>query len=273
MVYEKAQEAASYILGKIGSAPKIGLVLGSGLGGLAEKISNPVFIDYAEIPNFVSSTAPGHKGRFVIGELNGTAVMCMQGRLHYYEGYPLWNVTFPVRVMKLLGVETLILTNAAGGINMNFKVGDFMILQDHINYTGVNPLIGKNEEGFGPRFCDMTFTYDRGLQRLAEEAAAEVGTEIHKGVYVGYSGPSFETPAEIRMFRILGGDAVGMSTVNEAIVASHCGMKLLAISCITNMAAGILEQKLDEQEVIAIGIMRAPVFQTLITRIVAKIAG
>jgi len=272
MVYEKAQEAAKFILEKIDRVPKLGLVLGSGLGGLAEEIINPVALNFADIPHFVSSTAPGHRGRLVIGELEGKMVICMQGRIHYYEGYPMWNVTFPVRVMKLLGVETLILTNSCGGINKDFNVGDFMIIEDHINFTGTNPLIGKNEDGFGPRFCDMSYTYDRELQQLALNAARQVGTGIRKGIYLGYSGPSFETPAEIRLFRNWGADAVGMSTVSEAIVASHCGMKLLAISCITNMAAGILDQKLSEQEVIEIAGSRAGVFKRLIETIVSEIA-
>lgn len=272
MIFEKVQESIAYIKSKTTLAPTVGMVLGSGLGSLADEITNPCYIDYADIPHFVSSTAPGHQGRFVIGEFEGKIVICMQGRLHFYEGYPMWNVTYPIRVMKAMGVETVILTNACGGVNESFHVGDFMIIKDHLNFLGTNPLIGQNESKFGPRFCDMSYTYTPALRELARNAAKEVGTDIQEGVYLAYMGPSYETPAEIRMFRSWGADTVGMSTVPEAIVASHCSMQVLAISCITNMAAGVLDQKLTEDEVIETAASRGPVFSKLLRKIVEKLA-
>ena len=263
--------AAEYIRSKICKAPEIGIILGSGLGGLAQEISSPVFIPYSEIPDFAQSTAPGHAGRFVAGQLSGKNVLCMQGRFHFYEGHSFADVTFPVRVMKKLGIQTLLVTNASGGINPHFEVGDFMLIDDHINFMGSNPLIGENAEDFGPRFCDMTYAYDPALKKIAMAAADACEIELKRGVYLGCTGPSFETPAEIRAFRTLGADAVGMSTVPEVIVASHCEMPVLAISMITNMAAGILEQKLDGQDVIDTANRRAKVLQTLVSCIVEKI--
>ena len=265
------RESADYIAKFWNEKPQVGIILGSGLGPLAEAIENPIYVEYSNIPNFVSSTAPGHIGRFVIGNLNGKNVICMQGRLHYYEGYSLEQITLPVRCMKLLGVETLMITNAAGGVNYNFNVGDFMLITDHINFMGNNPLIGPNNPDFGPRFCDMSYTYNPELLNIARSVSKEINIPIQEGVYMGYSGPSFETPAEIRAFRTLGADAVGMSTVPEAIIANHCGIKVIGFSCITNMAAGMLDQKLDEQEVVEIGQMRSPYFQELIKAIISKL--
>ena len=262
------QEAAEYVRARIGETPRIGLILGSGLGGIAEVIEGKHIIPYGEIPHFVCSTAPGHKGQFVAGRFGGKPVICMQGRLHFYEGHALSDIIFPVRVMKQLGVTSLIVTNAAGGINTSFQVGDLMLIEDHINFMGTNPLIEPNDASFGPRFCDMTYTYTPALRQAAQEAAQSLGLTLQKGVYLGCTGPSYETPAEIRAFRTLGADAVGMSTVPEVIAASHCGLQVLAFSLITNMAAGILDQPLTEEEVIEIGNRRGSDLQRLITRIV-----
>lgn len=244
------QEASAFIKNKIGDVPIVGLILGSGLGVLADEIKDPTIIPYSEIPHFPKSTVAGHKGQLVIGTLEGKNVIAMQGRFHYYEGYTMKQVTFPVRVMKNLGAETLIVTNAAGGINKIFKPGDLMIITDHINFMGDNPLIGKNDENFGTRFPDMSQCYRKELVTLATECANKLNLSVQKGVYVGMSGPTYETPAEIKMLSTLGGDAVGMSTVPEVIVATHGGMDVLGISCISNMAAGILDQPLSHSEVI-----------------------
>ncbi|RLL46903.1 purine-nucleoside phosphorylase [Oceanobacillus piezotolerans] len=246
---EAIQKAASMIQGKINVTPKIGLILGSGLGVLADEIENPVKIKYGDIPGFPVSTVEGHAGQLVIGTLQDVPVVAMQGRFHYYEGYDLEAVTFPVRVMKELQVETLIVTNAAGGVNPDFEAGDLMIITDHINNAGANPLIGPNDPELGVRFPDMTNAYDRDLQNLVREAAKTLNIKLQEGVYVWNSGPSYETPAEIRMLQKIGGDAVGMSTVPEVIVARHSGMKVAGLSCITNMAAGILDQPLSHDEV------------------------
>lgn len=248
-MYEKAKKSAQYIAELSKVKPEIGLILGSGLGILADEIENAIAIPYSEIPDFPTSTVQGHAGQLVIGQLSGKTVVAMQGRFHFYEGYSMETVTFPVRVMKLLGVEKLIVTNAAGGVNESFSPGDLMLITDHINFMG-NPLIGRNDERFGPRFPDMSTAYDRAFQELARKVAAEQNISIQEGVYFGLTGPTYETPAEVRMVRTLGGDAVGMSTVPEVIVANHCSMRVLGISCITNMAAGILDQPLDHGEVI-----------------------
>lgn len=243
------KQSADYITAKIKNQPKIGLILGSGLGVLAEEIQNPITIPYGEIPEFPVSTVEGHAGQLVIGELEGKTVIAMQGRFHFYEGYSMDKVTFPVRVMKYLGVEKLIVTNAAGGVNESFEAGDLMLLTDHINNMGTNPLIGPNDNELGARFPDMSEPYCKELRKLAKDVAAEIGLKVQEGVYVGNTGPSYETPAEVRMLRTLGGDAVGMSTVPEVIIARHSGMKVLGISCISNMAAGILDQPLTHDEV------------------------
>ena len=233
---ERIQKAAEYIRTKIaGHSPVVGIVLGSGLGELAGKIENPIVIPYAEIPGFPVSTAIGHKGNIVSGTLGGKEVIAMQGRFHYYEGYPMDLVTLPIRVMKVLGIQYLFVSNAAGGVNYDFRVGDLMIIRDHINLLP-NPLIGKNLDDFGPRFPDMTRPYDLGLIKKAEYIAAELNIPLKKGVYIAGTGPSYETPAEYKYFRLAGGDAVGMSTIPEVIVARHCGIPVFGMSVITNEA-------------------------------------
>ena len=226
-----------------------GLILGSGLGELATEVENPIIFNYKDIPHFPVSTVVGHAGRLVYGELCGKKVLIMDGRFHFYEGYPMETVTFPIRLMKLLEVETMIVTNSAGGSNTNFKPGDLMLITDHINITGTNPLIGPNDDRFGPRFPDMSHAYHVYGQEVVRKAAKEVGVELQEGVYTGLSGPTYETPAEVRMVQVLGGDVVGMSTVPEVIVANHSGIKVIGISCITNLAAG-LQANLNHEEVV-----------------------
>lgn len=246
---EKMKEVQQLIESRTQVKPTIGLILGSGLGVLADEIRDAVNIPYEKIPHFPVSTVEGHQGQLVIGQLNGKNVVAMQGRFHFYEGYSLEQVTFPIRVMKAMGVQTLIITNASGGINMDYEPGDLMIIKDHLNLTGRNPLIGPNQDAFGVRFPDMSTAYDPEYQELAHKVARENGIDVQEGVYVGLTGPTYETPAEIRMLRILGADAVGMSTVPEVIVACHGGIRVLGISCISNMAAGILPQPLSHSEV------------------------
>ncbi len=246
----KIKNAAKFLNDKFGQTPRIGLILGSGLGVLADEIENPVKIPYHEIPDFPVSTVEGHAGQLVFGTLSGVVVVAMQGRFHFYEGYSMDKVTFPVRVMKELGIDNLIVTNAAGGVNESFSPGDLMLISDHINNMGTNPLIGANDADLGPRFPDLSEAYSKELRNLARTTAGRLNINVQEGVYVGNSGPVYETPAEVRMLRILGGDAVGMSTVPEVIVARHSGMKVLGISCISNMAAGILDQPLSHDEVI-----------------------
>ncbi|MEG0803807.1 MAG: purine-nucleoside phosphorylase [Pygmaiobacter sp.] len=254
-----------------GISPELGIILGSGLGGLAEQIEQPVFVNYQDLPGFPRSTAPGHRGRFVLGTLGGKRIICMQGRFHYYEGHTMSALATPVRVMKALGVQALLVTNACGGVNADFEVGDFMVITDHINFMGQNPLIGQNADEFGPRFCDMSTVYHPALRALADRVAAQLGIALRHGVYLGYSGPSFETPAEIRAFRTLGADAVGMSTVPEVIAAAHCALPVLALSLITNMAAGMTDKRLDGDHVLAIANSRAPVFERLVCEIIAQL--
>ncbi|MBS4209697.1 purine-nucleoside phosphorylase [Bacillus sp. FJAT-50079] len=249
-MYNKIEQAAQFIQEKYSVSPEIGLILGSGLGILAEEIEEPIKIPYEQIPHFPVSTVEGHVGQLVIGRLQGKQVIAMQGRFHYYEGYHFSEVTFPVRVMKLLGVSRLIVTNAAGGVNETFNPGDLMIITDHINQMGGNPLIGPNEERFGARFPDMSEPYNKKLIQFAKETANRLGIAIQEGVYVGNPGPMYETPAEVKMIRHFGGDAVGMSTVPEVIVARHAGLDVLGISCISNLAAGMLDQPLTHEEVI-----------------------
>ena len=268
---QKIQAAAEFLRSRLPEAPELALVLGSGLGGLAEQIENAVSIPYRDVPYFPLSTAPGHAGQFVAGRLAGRPVLCMQGRFHYYEGHEMSAIARPVRVFKALGCRALVLTNAAGGVNYDFQVGDFMLITDHINFMGANPLRGENEEAIGPRFCDMSRVYDSGLQKIARQVAAGQGLNLQEGVYLGYMGPSYETPAEIRAFRTLGADAVGMSTVPEAVAAAHCGLPVLAMSLITNMAAGMTGKRLSGEEVIEIANQRGPVFQKLVAEIVAAL--
>jgi purine-nucleoside phosphorylase len=250
MDFNKIQNAAQFLKGKYEKSPKIGLILGSGLGVLADEIENPVKIAYSDIPDFPVSTVEGHAGQLVFGTIHDIDVVAMQGRFHFYEGYSLEKVTFPVRVMKELGVEILIVTNAAGGVNESFTPGDLMIITDHINNMGTNPLIGANDSKLGVRFPDMSEAYNKELRALAKQISEKLNIPTQEGIYVGNTGPTYETPAEVRMIRTLGGDAVGMSTVPEVIVARHAGMKVMGISCISNMAAGILDQPLNHEEVI-----------------------
>ena len=265
------QESAAYLRAMLPAQPEIGLVLGSGLGPLAGEIEDAAHIPYADIPHFRTSTAPDHAGRLVCGALAGRQVLCMQGRLHGYEGWTPDEVAYPVYVMQALGVRALVLTNASGGINTAFQVGDFMLIEDHINMTGKSPLTGANDDALGPRFPDMTFAYAPALRDKADEAAKDCGLTLRHGVYCGVNGPQFETPAEIRMFRLLGADAVGMSTVNEAIAAAHCGLPAVGIAMITNMAAGVLMQPLSGAEVNEIAMRRGADFRRLVTALVARL--
>ena len=261
---KRIHDAADYIRERITEAPTIGMILGSGLGDFADTLENKVVIPFAQIPDFPRPTVEGHAGAFVIGSCRGKVVVALQGRLHYYEGHPQQVITIPVRVMALLGVRQLILTNACGGVNLNFMPGDLMLISDHINYSGANPLIGQNLEEFGPRFPDMSDVYTKRLRGQIMSAAEKNGIALRQGVYVMYSGPNYETPAEIRMFRTLGADVVGMSTVPEAIVAAHCGMEVVGISCVTNMAAGVLPQKLNHREVVETAAIVHDKFQRLL---------
>jgi len=247
---DRVGEAVEAIRSESGMRPSIAIVLGSGLGSIAGGVSDAAVVPYDDIPHFPVSTAPGHAGRLVLGRLEGRDVVVMAGRVHMYEGYTAQEVVFPIRTMRRLGAETLIITNAAGGVNLDFTAGTLMLISDHINLTGRNPLVGPNDLRFGVRFPDMTSVYDVDLRALARGAARHLGLLLAEGVYLGLLGPSYETPAEIRMARLLGADAVGMSTVMEVIAARHAGMRILGISCITNMAAGILPQPLTEEEVI-----------------------
>ncbi|MFF2482095.1 purine-nucleoside phosphorylase [Paenibacillus sp. NPDC058071] len=244
------QEAAAYIAGRTSLKPEIGLIMGSGLGVLGDHLENAETIDYRDIPHFPISTVEGHAGELLIGTLAGRPVVLMRGRFHMYEGYGPELTAFPVRVMKALGVGSMLVTNAAGGVNTGYEPGDLMLISDHINLTGKNPLIGPNDDALGVRFPDMSEAYSKRLRNAAKETAAKLGLTVREGVYAGLLGPTYETPAEIRMLRVLGADAVGMSTVAEVITARHAGIEVLGISCISNMASGILDQPLSHQEVI-----------------------
>lgn len=251
--------------------PELGLILGSGLGELAGELDDPQAAAYEEIPNFKQSTVEGHEGRLVFGDLEDTPVCIMQGRFHYYEGHSMDDLVFPVRAMAGLGIDTLIVTNASGGVNTEFEVGDLVVLEDHINVMGNNPLIGENDDRVGPRFVDMTYAYDPDLRDLAHEQASAIDQTLRDGVYAANSGPSYETPAEIEMLRTLGADLVGMSTVPEVIAANHCGMDVLGISCVTNMGAGVLDQPLDHEEVIVTTERVKEDFKRVVRRIVDAI--
>jgi purine-nucleoside phosphorylase len=270
-IYERAARAAQFIRSRANADASVGIVLGSGLGAFAEDLEQPVAIPYDEIPGFAHATVEGHAGRLVLGAAEGVTVAAMQGRFHFYEGYGLEDVTFPIRVLKLLGVRTLILTNAAGSLNTELSPGSLMVISDHINLMGVNPLIGPNDERFGPRFPDLTSTYEPALQTIVMEEAKAVDVEIRRGVYAALSGPSYETPAEIHMVRTLGADAVGMSTVPEAIVARHMDIQVIGISCITNLAAGVSNRPVDHSQVIATGERVRVQFTELIRRVIARL--
>lgn len=251
--YPEYKKSADFIKSKMGDFnPKIAIILGSGLGSLSEEFEGKIVIKYSDIPNFPVSTVKGHAGELIIGKLNDKQVLAMNGRFHYYEGYDLNKATFPIRVFKLLGIEKLILTNAAGGINTKFHPGDFMVINDYLSFFAESVLRGKNLDEFGERFIDMSETFDKDLSKRLKEIIVKYAGRVQEGVYAYMKGPTFETPAEIRALRILGADSVGMSTVPEVVVAHHCGIKCVAVSCITNMAAGVLKEKLSHEDVIKV---------------------
>ena len=270
--FSRAERAAKFILAKTRLRPKIALVLGSGLGAFADELSEVVRIPYERIPDFPRSTAIGHAGRLVIGKSGSVPVVAMQGRVHFYEGYLLKEVIFPVRVFNRIGVRAAILTNAAGGINLSLEQGALVVLRDHINLQGVNPLAGLNDERFGPRFPDMTGAYCKSYRETALEEARHLGIAAHEGVYAAMAGPSYETPAEIRFLRTIGADVVGMSTVPEVIAARHMGMRVLGISCVTNMAAGILDRPISHEEVLETGQRVKGQFIALLRAVLPRIA-
>ncbi|XP_054916166.1 purine nucleoside phosphorylase 5a, partial [Poeciliopsis prolifica] len=276
--YEDCQATADWLLAQTDMRPTVGIVCGSGLGGLADLLKDQVAFNYKDIPNFPQSTVHGHAGRLVFGTMKGKPCVCMQGRFHLYEGYSIQKITLPMRIFKLLGVQTVVITNAAGGLNQDFKVGDIMIIKDHINlpgFAGNNPLVGPNDERFGVRFPCMSDAYDRDLQQLAMEVGQELGYGdfLKEGVYCVLSGPSFETIAECRMLHLLGVDAVGMSTVHEVIVARHCGMRVVALSLITNLAVMDYdsEEKANHEEVLQTGKQRAEQMERLVSSVVNRI--
>jgi purine-nucleoside phosphorylase len=250
--FDQAEEAAAFVRTKSPLRPAVGVVLGSGLGAFAASLERATRLPYGQVPHFPTATAPGHRGELVLGHCGSVPVAVMSGRVHHYEGYGLDQVVFPVRVLGRLGVNVLILTNAAGSVNVNYKPGELVTITDHVNLLG-NPLVGPNDERLGPRFFDMSEAYDPKLREMAERACWKAGVPVRKGVYLALTGPSYETPAEIRMARTLGTDVVGMSTVPEVIAARHMGIRVLGLSCITNMAAGVTKQKLDHREVLEVG--------------------
>ena len=270
-IYERAEHAARTVRARWKEDARLALILGSGLGALADELADSIAIPYEEIPGFARSTVEGHAGRLVCGRLEDVPVVVMQGRFHFYEGYSLEDVTFPVRAFGLLGIKSLVLTNAAGGINVAFDQGALMLISDHLNLMGTNPLRGANDARFGARFPDMTEVYDREYQEIAIREAHEMGIELRRGVYAALSGPCYETPAEVRMLRALGADAVGMSTAPEAITARHMGLRLLGISCITNMAAGVTDQLVNHEEVMETGERVRATFAALLRRIIPKL--
>ncbi len=270
--YRQYEESAQVLREKLGAfRPRCLLILGSGLGALGDQVEDAIAVPYEQVPHMKRSTAPDHKGRFVFGRLAGQDVAVMQGRLHTYEGWSFADVSYPIRVLRLLGAETLLVTNAAGAVNKDFSVGDIMLITDHIKLFGVSPLCGPNVEEFGPRFPDMSHVYAPALQAAAAEAAEQLHIPLRRGVYMYFPGPQYETPAEVRLARLLGADAVGMSTVPEAIVAAHCGMQVLGFTLCTNMAAGVLDQPLSGEEVIAAGAEAAPRFSALVKACLARL--
>src|SRR6202140_318710 len=269
---QRAERAAKFILAKTKLRPRIALVLGSGLGDFADEFGNATKIPYAKIPNFPQSTAIGHAGRLVIGNVGSIPVAAMQGRVHLYEGYSPKEGAFPIRVFARMGIKAIILTNAAGGINRNYSQGCLVVIRDHVNLQGVNPLLGPNDERFGLRFPDMTQAYDREFQRFVTEEGKKLAQNIHNGVYLAVQGPSYETPAEIYSFRAIGADLVGMSTVPEVIAARHSGMRVLGISCVTNMAAGTTDAPLNQEEVLEIAARIKPQFISLLRSVNPRIS-
>lgn len=271
-VYEKLLDCYESCKKKRDFTPKAALVLGSGLGDYAEGIRQEAVLNYQDIAGFPRSTVEGHQGRFIFGYVKDVPVVCMQGRVHYYEGYPMSDVVLPIRLMKLMGAEVLFLTNAAGGVNLNYAPGDLMLIRDHISALVPSPLIGPNSNALGPRFCDMSDTYDAALRQIIKKTAEKLEIPLREGVYMQFTGPQYETPAEIRMARALGADAVGMSTACEAVAANHMGMHICGISCITNMAAGVTDQPLSHEEVQEMADRTAPLFKKLVTESIAAIA-
>jgi purine-nucleoside phosphorylase len=270
-LYERVEGAARTIRSRCKEDPRVALVLGSGLGAFANDLQDSVSIPYEEIPGFARSTVEGHAGRLVIGKIDNVTTVAMQGRFHYYEGYSLEEVVFPIRTFGLLGIKALVLTNAAGGINIGLDQGALMIINDHLNLMGVNPLTGINDERFGPRFPDMSEVYSRAYQEIAVEEARNMNLELRRGIYAGLTGPSYETPAEVRLLRTIGADAVGMSTVPEAIVARQMGIRILGISCITNMAAGVIGEPINHNEVIETGLRIHDTFKELLRRVIPRL--
>ena len=271
-VYEKLMRCYASAREKVDFKPRVALVLGSGLGNYGEQIKISQVLDYHEIEGFPVSTVPGHKGRFLFGYVDDVPVVAMQGRVHYYEGYPMTDVVLPIRLMKLLGAGILFLTNAAGGVNPEFSAGDFMLIKDQIASFVPSPLIGENLEELGPRFCDMSEVYDKDLQEIIRKTAKDLGIPLQEGVYIQLTGPNFETPAEVKMCRTLGADAVGMSTACEGIAANHMGMKICGISCISNLACGLTDQPLSHQEVQETADRVAPLFEKLVTASIVNMA-
>jgi purine-nucleoside phosphorylase len=270
-LYERAEHAARVVRSRTSETPRVAVILGSGLGGFADDFEDSVGIPYEDIPGFSRSTAQGHAGKLVVGKIDQVPLLAMQGRVHYYEGYSLEQCTFPIRTFKLLGIKTLILTNAAGGINVQLSQGALMVLSDHLNLMGDNPLRGPNDDRFGPRFPDMTGAYSPELQEIVIEEARALGVEVRRGIYAALAGPSYETPAEIHLLRNLGADAVGMSTVPEVIVARQMGIEVLGISCITNMAAGISDEPINHEDVMATGDRVRVTFTQLLRRVVGRV--
>lgn len=264
-------EASTFIESKINFNPEIGLILGSGLGSLANEIEEALVIKYEDIPNFPISTVEGHEGQLVVGNLQGKKVIAMQGRFHYYEGYSMQQVTFPVRVMKALGIKMLLVTNACGGMNPELYPGALMFIEDHINFTGDNPLIGSNDETLGPRFPDMSHAYDKELIELGEKVGKKIGIETKKGIYVAISGPNYMSAAELSMLRKLGADTLGMSTVPEVIVAKHAGLKVLGISCVTDMAIADTLEPLEHEKVVEVANQTKPKFIRLVKNIIQEV--
>ena len=269
--FTRADSAAQFLLSQTPLRPRIGLILGSGLGAFADALADATRVPYSQIPSFPRSTAIGHAGQMVLGKAGKVAVAAMQGRVHLYEGYSAQEVTFPIRVFGRMGVRAVILTNAAGGINLKFGQGALVLIKDHINLQGTNPLAGPNDDRFGPRFPDMTQAYSKSYRKAAQEEAAKLGMPLEVGVYAALLGPSYETPAEIRYLRTIGADLVGMSTVAEVIAARHMGIQVLAISCVTNMAAGILDQPLSHQEVMETGEKVRGQFEALLQAVLPRI--
>jgi len=268
---DKIEEAKVYLQKHIKVAPEIGLILGSGLGDLADEIQSPVVVEYSEIPNFPLSTVEGHAGQLILGELEGKQVMAMKGRFHFYEGYSMEAVTFPVRVMKALGVKLLVVTNACGGLNPKLHPGALMVINDHINFIGTNPLIGKNEKILGPRFPDMSQAYAPELIQLAHQVGDQLGIATHEGVYLAISGPNYFSKAELRMVTALGADTIGMSTVPEVIVAAHGGMKTLGISCVTDMAIPDSLESISHEQVMEVASQTKPRFIKLVKGILSEV--